>query len=65
MITRLYFPNIETGSASTGYITIQIVDHVAEIDDSEHDPIGLADALTHWQATDGASILQDDEGGEQ
>ena len=64
MTTRVHFPNIENGGASHGYITIAIVDHVAEIEDSEHDPIGLADALMHWQTNDGAYILQDEEGGE-
>lgn len=47
---KLYFPNIESGAATVGYTTIQIVDHVAEVDEAE------AGAIKHWQVVDGATL---------
>jgi len=48
---RLYFPYIESGQVSVGYSTVDIVDHVAEIDGAE------AEIITYWQQTASAFII--------
>ena len=48
---RLYFPDIETGQVSVGYSTVDVVDHIAEIDEAE------AAVIAYWQQTASATIV--------
>jgi len=48
---RLYFPYIETGQVSIGYSTVDITDHIAEIDGAD------AEIITYWQQTASAFII--------
>ena len=52
-IVTLYFPDIETGSASVGYCNITIVDHRAEV------PAHEAIAIKHWLDGGQAMRLED------
>ena len=50
---RLYFPYVETGQVSVGYSTVDIVNHIAEIDGAE------VEAITYWQQTASAYIVRE------
>ena len=50
---RLYFPYVETGQVSVGYSTVDIVNHIAEIDGAE------VEAISYWQQTASAYIARE------
>ena len=50
---RLHFPYIETGQVSVGYSTVDIVNHIAEIDGAE------VAAIIYWQQTVSAYIVRE------
>jgi len=50
---RLFFPNIETGQVSVGFSTVDVINHIAEIDGAE------VEFITYWQQTASAIIARD------
>ncbi|HEY4722443.1 MAG TPA: hypothetical protein VII92_11380 [Anaerolineae bacterium] len=50
---RLFFPDIETGQISVGFSTVDVINHIAEIDGTE------VEFITYWQQIASAIIARD------